>query len=71
MTERTRIYNVAYGDKTRLVEAPSAAAALSHVANDFFTVTVAAPRDIAHAMKSGVELETAHSKRTAPVAKAA
>lgn len=57
----TRIYIVTRAGSldTRLVEAVSQAQALRYVAEDEFVIKVAGTKDVATAMRHGVELETA------------
>ena len=54
-----RIYKVANGDNTYLVQATSQAQALRHVAGRLYSVEVAKAMDVAHLMSDGVKLETA------------
>lgn len=59
MAADQRIYKVANGDKTYLVQATSQAQALRHVAGRMYSVEVAKAVDVAHLMSSGVNLEVA------------
>lgn len=56
---QTRIYYVADGHETRLIEATSAAAAIRHCAVKRYRYGVAKPKEVARLMAQGVKVETA------------
>lgn len=55
----TRIYYVADGHETRLIDATSAAAAIRHCAVRRYRYGVAKPKQIADLMASGIRVEQA------------
>jgi hypothetical protein len=59
MATEQRIYKVASGDTTHLVQAASQAQALRHVAGKMFSVEVAKAIDVATLMGKGVNVEVA------------
>ena len=59
MATEQRIYKVANGDNTHLVQAVSQAQALRHVAGKTFSVDVAKAIDVAMLMGKGVVVEVA------------
>lgn len=59
MATEQRIYKVANGDKTHLVQAVSQAQALRHVAGKTFIVEVAKAIDVAMLMGKGATVEVA------------
>ena len=56
---QTRIYVVLCGDEKRLVEASSAAQAIRHCVKDRYTAKVANTKELAQAMKEGLQVEQA------------
>lgn len=59
----TRIYTVsAYGGKWHLVRATSRAQAISHVARNEYSVSVASQDEIVSGMEAGIPIQTANEK---------
>ena len=56
---QTRIYYVADGHETRLIEATSAATAIRHCAVKRYRYGVAKPKEVARLMAQGVKVERA------------
>lgn len=60
---QTRIYYVADGHETRLIEATSAAAAIRHCAVKRYRYGVAKPKEVARLMAEGVKVEQATTEQ--------